>query len=81
MKLWAKSVQRALAQSDNNMNNENPEITLVFTLAEVNVISTAISELKLKDGIDVFMKLREQTVKQLQPAAVDQVPEDVKLPV
>lgn len=58
-----------------NDQTQNPEITLVLNLVEVNKISEALSELKLKDSIDVFMKLREQTVKQLQPAAADPVPE------
>jgi type II secretory pathway component PulC len=60
--------------------NQNPEVTLVLNLTDINKISEALSELKLKDSIDVFMKVREQTVKQLQPPIVDQVPAEVVLP-
>jgi type II secretory pathway component PulC len=60
--------------------NQNPEVTLVLNLTDINKISEALSELKLKDSIDVFMKVREQTVKQLQPPVVDQVPAEVVLP-
>ena len=58
--------------------NQNPTITLELTLADINKVSEALSELKLKDSVDVFMKVREQTMKQLQ-AAQNQVPANAPL--
>jgi hypothetical protein len=49
-----------------NDQNQNPEVTLTLSLMEVNKVSEALSALPLKDIIDIFMKLREQTMKQLQ---------------
>lgn len=48
----------------------NPEISITLTLAEVNKISEALSEKPLKDSIDTFMRIREQTMKQLQAMQV-----------
>lgn len=47
-------------------NPHNPEITLNLTLMDVNKLNDALAEKPLKDSIDLFMKVREQTMKQLQ---------------
>lgn len=62
MKLWAKSVQRALAQLDNNMKQ------FTFTLSEehVNTVAAGLNELPAKFANPVLQELTKQLQEQVE---------------
>lgn len=45
----------------------NEEVTLIFTVNEVNLILKGISKLPLEETVDLFFKIRDSANKQLTP--------------
>ena len=65
MRLPTQSVQRALAQLNNNKMNENPELNFVLTMQEANIILAALQELPAKIANPLTQKITEQAKPQL----------------
>ena len=53
--------------------NLNPKVTFELSLNEVNLINRGLGKLPMEESLDIFMKIRDQVVKQLQPPAAEEV--------